>query len=228
MALYAIADLHLSFSSNKPMDIYGAAWKNHTERVKTAWLSKINEEDTIIIAGDISWGLRLEEAKADLDWIHQLPGKKVMVKGNHDPWWTSITKLNQLYDDMFFMQNTFYPYGDYAICGSRGWVCPGSSEFTAHDEKIYQRELLRVRASFEAAVKAGYEKFIGVLHYPPANEKKESSGFTEIFEAYRAEMAVYGHLHGERGRRPQLEEKDGVTYRLIACDRLGCDPMRLL
>ena len=228
MALYAIADLHLSFSSDKPMDIYGEAWKNHAERVKAAWLSKINQEDTIIIAGDISWGLRLKEAMADLDWIHRLPGKKVLVKGNHDPWWSSVTKLNCLYDDMFFLQNTFYPYEDYAICGSRGWVCPGSSEFSAHDEKIYQREILRVKASFEAAVKAGYEKFIGVLHFPPANEKKEDSGFTEIFESYRVETVVYGHLHGERGKYAQKEMRGRMAYHLISCDTLRCDPMRLL
>lgn len=210
------------------MDIYGESWKNHTERVKAAWLSKINQEDTVIIAGDISWGLRLKEAMADLDWVHQLPGKKVMVKGNHDPWWASVTKLNRLYDDMFFLQNSFYPYEDYAICGSRGWVCPGSSEFTAHDEKIYQREILRVKASFEAAVNAGYERFIGVLHFPPANEKKEDSGFTEIFEHYQAETVVYGHLHGERGKYPQSEVSGRVAYHLISCDALRCDPMRLL
>lgn len=228
MALYAIADLHLSFSSDKPMDIYGAAWKNHTERVKEAWQSKINQEDTVIIAGDISWGLRLSEAMADLEWIHQLPGKKVMVKGNHDPWWASVSKLNALFEDMFFLQNTFYPYEDYAICGSRGWVCPGSSEFGAHDEKIYQRELLRVRASFEAALKAGYQKYVGVLHYPPANEKKDDSGFTEIFEEYGAEKVVYGHLHGERGRYAVQESRGQVEYHLISCDYLGCDPIRLL
>lgn len=227
MALYAIADLHLSFTSNKPMDIYGSAWKNHTERVKEAWRSKINQEDTVIIAGDISWGLRLEDAMADLTWIHDLPGKKVLIKGNHDPWWASITKLNHLFDDMFFLQNTFYPYEDYAICGSRGWACPGSGEFTEHDEKIYQREILRIKASFEAAAKAGYEKFIGVMHYPPTNEKREASGFTEIFDYYDAEKVVFGHLHGEKRKNAQAGMRGKVKYYLISCDTLQCDPMRI-
>lgn len=228
MALYAIADLHLSFSSDKPMDIYGAAWKDHTERVKEAWLSNIRPDDTVIIAGDISWGLRLDEAMADLSWIHRLPGRKVLVKGNHDPWWTSIGKLNRLFDDMFFLQNTFYPYGEYAICGSRGWVCPGSSEFTTHDDKIYKREILRLKASFEAAVGAGYEKFIGVMHYPPMNEKKDSSGFTELFEYYDVHKVVYGHLHADSARYAPTGMRGRTEYFLAACDALGCQPLRML
>ena len=145
MALYGIADLHLSFTADKPMDIYGSAWENHTKRLEENWRRTISQEDTVIIAGDISWGLKLDEAIADLEWIHALPGFKVLFKGNHDPWWTSISRLNSLFDDMYFVQNSFYPYGDTAICGTRGWLCPGSSEFTAHDRKIYDREQLRYR-----------------------------------------------------------------------------------
>ena len=130
MALYGIADLHLSFTADKPMDIYGPAWENHTKRLEENWRGTISQEDTVIIAGDISWGLKLEEAMADLEWIHALPGFKVLFKGNHDPWWASISRLNSLFDDMYFVQNSFYPYGDTAICGTRGWLCPGSSEFT--------------------------------------------------------------------------------------------------
>ncbi len=228
MALYAIADLHLSFSANKPMDIYGPAWSNHAARVKEAWLSLVEPQDTVIIAGDISWGLRLEEAMADLAWIHELPGRKVLVKGNHDPWWASIGRLNALFEDMFFLQNSFFPFGEYAICGSRGWVCPGSSDFTRHDEKIYKRELLRMKASFEAAVKAGYEKFVGVMHYPPMNEKKEPSGFTEIFAYYDVHKAVYGHLHGDSARSAPRGLIGGTDYMLAACDALNCRPVRVL
>ncbi|MBR6701114.1 MAG: metallophosphoesterase [Firmicutes bacterium] len=116
MALYGIADLHLSFSTDKPMDIYGPAWENHTEVLKREWTELVKEEDTVIIAGDISWGLKLSEAMADLEWIDKLPGKKVLFKGNHDPWWSSVSKLNKISERMFFVQNTFYVYEDFAIC----------------------------------------------------------------------------------------------------------------
>lgn len=227
MSLFAIADLHLSFSSNKPMDIYGPAWIRHAERVREAWLDLIKEEDTVIIAGDISWGLKLESAKADLDWIHRLPGKKVLLKGNHDPWWSSVTKLNQLYEGMFFLQNTYYPYEDYAICGSRGWICPGSREFGEHDEKIYKREFSRLQNSFEAAKRDGYQKFIGIMHYPPVNEKKQESGFTEIFDQHAVEKVVYGHLHGERKGGLQEGMPGKTVYFLVACDALNCTPLKI-
>ena len=228
MALYGIADLHLSFTADKPMDIYGSAWENHTKRLEENWRRTISQEDTVIIAGDISWGLKLDEAIADLEWIHALPGFKVLFKGNHDPWWTSISRLNSLFDDMYFVQNSFYPYGDTAICGTRGWLCPGSSEFTAHDRKIYDREQLRLRASLDAARNAGYEKIIGALHYPPVNDKKEMSAFVEIFNEYGVEQAVYGHLHGETKESMPDMTFGCTTFSLIACDALKCMPQRIL
>lgn len=228
MALYGIADLHLSFTVDKPMDIYGPAWKDHTSRVEEHWRELVREEDTVIIAGDISWGLKLEEAMADLEWIHDLPGQKVLFKGNHDPWWTSISKLNNLFDDMFFVQNSFYPYGDLAICGTRGWLCPGSSDFKTHDEKIYAREQLRLRASLDAARAAGYEKIIGALHYPPTNDKLEMSAFVEIFNEYNVEQVVYGHLHGETKETAPDVKMGCTTFSLIACDALNCRPQLIL
>ena len=228
MALYGIADLHLSFTADKPMDIYGPAWENHTTRLEKNWREMVRKEDTVIIAGDISWGVKLEEAMADLQWLHELPGFKVMFKGNHDPWWSSITKLNTLFEDMFFVQNSFYPYGEYAICGSRGWLCPGSSDFKAHDEKIYAREQLRLRASLEAARNAGYEKIIGVLHYPPTNDKKEMSAFVEIFNEYEVRQAVYGHLYGETEETAPDLQFGCTNFSLVACDKLECRPLRLL
>ncbi len=158
MSIYAIADLHLSFSSEKPMDIYGGEWINHTAKVKAAWEEMISEDDTVILPGDSSWALRLSGAMADLAWISGLPGKKVFIKGNHDLWWNSAGKLNGLFENMFFLQNTFHEAEGYAVCGSRGWVCPGDDEFTEQDEKIYRRELGRLRLSLEAAAAAGYGK----------------------------------------------------------------------
>jgi len=158
MSIYAIADLHLSFSSEKPMDVYGGEWINHTAKVKAFWEKLISDDDTVIIIGDSSWALRLAEAMTDLTWISKLPGKKVFIKGNHDLWWNSVAKLNALFENMFFLQNSFYEAEGYAICGSRGWACPGDDDFTEQDEKIYRRELGRLRLSLESAAKAGYGK----------------------------------------------------------------------
>ncbi len=229
MSLFSIADLHLSLSSEKPMDIFGGWWINHTETLANHWQSMITEADTVIIPGDISWALKLEDAKADLDWINALPGKKILVKGNHDLWWTSIQKLTNLYEGIEFIQNTFAIYEDYALCGTRGWLCPGESGFDAHDEKIYRRELGRLKLSLESAKNRGFKKIIGMLHFPPTNEKLESSGFTELFQTYDVEKVVYGHLHGEEAYKYGITGNlGGVQYMLTSCDYLECKPLKLL
>ena len=142
MSIYAIGDLHLSFAPEveKPMDLFGKAWKDHAERLKRNWLEMIKPEDTVIIPGDISWGLRMSEAIPDLDWIDALPGKKLIFKGNHDLWWQSISKLNNMYDSIHFVQNTACEVEGYYICGSRGWIGPGHDDYKEADEKIYKRE----------------------------------------------------------------------------------------
>ena len=229
MSLFSIADLHLSTSQEKPMDIFGGWWINHTDTLLKNWVSKITDTDTVIIPGDISWALKLEEAKLDLDWLDALPGKKILVKGNHDLWWTSIQKLTNLYDRIDFIQNSCSLYQDYAICGTRGWLCPGESGFDSHDEKIYSRELGRLKLSLEAAKNRGIHKIIGILHFPPTNEKLEASGFTALFEQYQVEQVVYGHLHGEEAYKYGLQGvRGGVAYKLTSCDFLACEPLKLL
>ena len=229
MNIYAIADLHLSFNSDKPMDIYGGEWVNHVERVEQNWKTLVKEDDVVIIAGDISWALKREEASCDLSWIKNLPGKKVLIKGNHDLWWSSISKLNQFDENMFFMQNSYYTAGEYAICGSRGWICPGDTEFTAHDLKIYKRELGRLRTSLELARKDGMCKIIGAIHYPPSNDRQEDSGFTELFEEYGVELVLYGHLHGTESHRKGIQGiRNGVEYKLVSCDYLRCCPLKII
>ena len=228
MNVFAIADLHLSINAAKPMDIYGGQWTNHMERIERMWNALIGEDDVVVISGDISWSLKTEEAIDDLNWISALPGKKVLIKGNHDLWWNSVSKLNQLYDNLFFLQNTYYKAGDYTICGTRGWICPGDSEFTPHDDKIYRREVGRLRMSLEAARQAGETRIIGAIHYPPANENMEDSGFTALFEEYGAELVVYGHLHGADAHQKGIQGlRNGVKYRLVACDYLSCCPLQL-
>ena len=228
MALYTISDLHLGFNVEKPMDIFGVKWKDHCNKIKENWLSKIKEEDMVLIAGDISWSLKEEDSKYDLDWIDQLPGRKIISKGNHDYWWGSISKLNELYGNTKFLQNNFYMYEDYAICGTRGWICPGGDKYTAKDEKIYNREQIRLRLSLEAAKKQGFDKFIVMLHYPPTNEKFEESEFTKIIKEYKVEKVIYGHLHG-----PVLLGKllngyfENVEYILTSADYLDFNPKRI-
>ena len=229
MALYTISDLHLGFNVEKPMDIFGDKWKNHCQKIKENWLEKIKDDDMVLIAGDISWSLKEEDSKYDLDWIDELPGKKIISKGNHDYWWNSLSKLNALYENTKFLQNNFYVYEDYAICGTRGWICPGSDKFTAKDEKIYKREIIRLKLSLDAAKKQGFEKIIVMLHYPPTNEKFQKSDIVNIIEEYGVEKVIYGHLHG-----PVLQGKllngvwDGVEYMLTSADYIDFDPKRIL
>ncbi len=224
MSIYAIGDLHLSFGEgvDKSMDVFGQVWADHADKLRRNWTGLIEDDDTVVIAGDISWGLTRSEAMADLEWIHGLPGRKVLIKGNHDPWWTGIKRLNALYDDMYFLQNAAYEVEGLMIAGSRGWICPGSEGFDEHDEKIYRRELLRLEESLRRA--AGRET-IGFLHFPPANDRGEESGFTQLFEKYGVKEVYYGHLHGSEmfGRGIQGLYR-GVRYSLISLDYLDCRP----
>lgn len=231
MKIFAIADLHLSFDERvqKPMDIYGGHWLNHTDRLKENWEETITKEDIVLIPGDISWALKKEEALVDLEWIQELPGRKILTKGNHDLWWTGVGKLNKLYENMIFLQNDFYAAGDIAICGCRGWVCPGSDEFTLHDNKIYERELLRLEFSLSAAEKMGFKRIVGMMHYPPTNDRMQNSGFTELFSKYGVERVVYGHLHGKDGYKNGLKGvMNGVEYSLTSLDYLQCKPLQIL
>ena len=224
MALYAISDLHLAFNDDKPMDIFGEKWSRHDEKIKNNWIKKINKDDTILIAGDISWAMRAEDSMLDLQWIEDLPGKKIISKGNHDYWWGSITKLNSKFENTKFLQNNFYEYGEYAICGTRGWICPGTDRFNEKDKKIYLRELIRLRLSLDSAKKEGFNKFIVMLHYPPTNEKFEESGFVEMLKEYEVEKVIYGHLHGPSLSRVLNGMRDGIEYIMTSADFIDFNP----
>lgn len=229
MALYTISDLHLGFNVEKPMDIFGDKWRDHTEKIKNNWLKNITKDDMVLIAGDISWSLKEQDSKYDLDWINELPGKKIISKGNHDYWWGSISKLNKMYENTKFLQNNFYIYEDYAICGTRGWMCPGGDKYTSKDEKIYNRELIRLRLSLESAKKQGFEKIIVMLHYPPTNDRFDESGFTEIIKEFNVQKVIYGHLHGPVLLGNLLDGYvDDVEYILSSADYLNFNPKRIL
>ncbi len=228
MKIFAIGDLHLSLDERieKPMDIFGSRWVNHHVRVKEHWEELVSDEDVVLIPGDISWGLRENEAIADLEWINSLPGKKVLTKGNHDLWWTTVSRLNKLFGDMTFLQNKAIMVSDkVAICGSRGWICPGTDGFTEHDQKIYNREVLRLGMSLEEAKKMGAETIIAALHYPPTNDKMQGSGFTELLEQYGVKTCVYGHLHGKDAFKHGIRGiLNGVEYKLVSLDYLEGKP----
>jgi len=219
VALYAIGDLHLSLSVDKPMDIFGEAWVRHEEKIKESWLSLVTEDDTVLLPGDISWATSFDEAKVDLKWIDDLPGKKVLIRGNHDYWWTSLKKMKEAFPQMDFIQNNFYEYKSHMICGTRGWICPNRQNFDEHDEKIYKRELIRLKLSLDSAKKVSEKPLIVMTHYPPTNEKYEPSGFTEIYENYGVSTVIYGHLHTEVSFKCGLQGTvNGVTYRLVSSD----------
>ncbi len=242
MSIFAIADLHLSFApdSDKPMDVFGERWKNHPERIRENWCSLVSEEDTVVVAGDISWGLKLSDAVYDLDWVDDLPGHKVMLKGNHDLWWSGINRMNAMYDSITFLQNDAYRVTmedgkDVWICGSRGWLTPDDDDFNEADEKIYKREILRLRASLDFARSAAEDAeaaepadVIGFLHYPPSAKPGMFSGFMQAFEDYGVKEVYYGHIHGEEGCRAAVQgEYYGTEYRLISADYLNFRPVTI-
>lgn len=228
MALYAISDLHLDLNGEKPMDIFGEKWYQHHLKIKDNWIKKIKDEDTVLIGGDISWSMNIERGMMDLEWIHSLPGKKIIIKGNHDYWWGSINKLNSLYEDMNFIQNNFFSYKDYGICGTRGWTCPGGENFTSHDLKIYKREIIRLKLSLDKALDSGFKKLICVIHYPPTNDKFENTELIELFKEYKVEKVIYGHLHGPSLNKLYEGEKEGIEYIVTSSDYINFDPVRVL
>jgi predicted phosphohydrolase len=229
MSIYAIADLHLSLSGEKPMDIYGGEWVDHVKKTEMNWRRAVGETDTVLIAGDSSWALKQKDAEIDLRWIAALPGKKVLIRGNHDLWWHSVSRLNALDPSLYFLQNTHYEAEGIAVCGSRGWVCPGDGNFKAEDEKIHARELRRLEMSLASARDAGFGQTIVMLHFPPTNDKKEHSGFVELIRAYGVSRVVYGHLHGaDTFGRSLRGYHYGAEYNLVSLDYLSCAPLKIV
>lgn len=231
MSLFVISDLHLSFfpGADKPMDVFGPRWVDHAQRLARNWRQLIGQEDTVILPGDTSWALKLEDAKYDLDWVAALPGQKILLKGNHDLWWNGITKMNAMYDNIHFLQNDYVFTEGCCICGSRGWLTPDSDDFTQDDEKIYRRELLRLESSLKAARKDHPDDpIIGMLHYPPVSDIRRFSGFQQLFEDHGVKDVYYGHVHGEDAFRTAIQgEHHGICYHLVSLDYLQCIPLRI-
>lgn len=222
MAIFAIADLHLPGGDVKPMDVFGAHWANHFERISQDWRERVKKEDLVLLPGDLSWAMQLADARQDLFSLGELPGRKVILRGNHDYWWSGIGKVRAaLPEGMWAVQNDCVAFDDAVVCGTRGWLLPTASA-TENDLKIYQRELLRLEMTLtEAARRAEGRRILCMMHYPPLLEAYQDTGFTQLAERFGVRDVLYGHLHGAGIRTAFRGEKGGVRYHLVSCDSLG-------
>jgi len=214
MRLFAIGDLHLSGTpAKKPMDVFGPRWTNHWQRIQEDWRSRVSDDDTVLIAGDTSWAMHLKEAQEDLDEIRALPGKKIIIRGNHDYWWESAGKLNRLDNE----NNMYYLYG------THGWISPGDIHYRSpQDDKPYRRELLRVERTLQEAEKLGCRHTVLLLHYPPVCDLTKPSGFTELLEKYKVPLCVFGHLHGMQPNTMFPRIFNGTLLHLVSADYRDC------
>jgi predicted phosphohydrolase len=227
--VYAIGDPHLSLSvPNKAMDVFGARWKDHAERIREAWQDTVDDGDLVLVPGDVSWAMYLSDAKADLAFLGALRGTKLLLRGNHDYWWQSVTQVRAaLPQGMYALQNDVFRFGGLAVCGTRGWTVPESARFKeSADRKLYERELLRLDLSLKALPEG--VRAIGMLHFPPFSENGEPSAFAHKFAAAGVTDVVYGHLHGAAHRYLFNGEKDGVVYHAVPADYLDFIPKKIL
>ena len=228
MALYAIGDLHLCLGAPKPMDIFGGNWTGYMDKLK-AGMSVITEADTTILLGDLSWALSLEESAADFAWINDIPGRKIILKGNHDYWWSTAAKFNKFceehgFSNLYLLNNNCYEYDDWAICGTRGWFFE-EERSGAHDEKVFKRELCRLEASLKAA---GEKHKMVFLHYPPRYKGYECREILDLLENYGVRRCFYGHLHGGSHKLAMEGLWDGVEFRLVSADYLNFEPYKVI
>ena len=220
MAVWAISDLHLP-ARQKPMDIFGPQWTNHFERIRADWVERVQAQDVVLLPGDLSWAMHLEEAQEDLDRIGELPGTKILLRGNHDYWWSSIGRVRRaLPEGCYAIQNDSLFMDGLLFAGSRGWQIPAEPEGDSDDARIYRRERQRLEMSLASArARSADAPLIALMHYPPRTEAAE--GFADLLARYGASVAVYGHLHGAGLAGALRGEVDGIDYHQVSCDGLG-------
>lgn len=221
MKIFAISDLHLSVNNPKPMDVFGPVWEGYLDKIFSDWKEKVGEEDIVLLAGDFSWAMKLEDAISDFELINDLAGKKIIIRGNHDYWWKSISAVRAILPfNTYAIQNDAIRFDGVVICGTRGWqVVENGTERTSEDKKVFDREVLRLEMTLSAGQKLMQQgdKLVCMTHYPPMNFSKEDSPFSKLFEKYNVDKVVYGHLHGYKN--PVLNfQKNGVEYYLTSCD----------
>ena len=228
MALYAIGDLHLPGGDLKPMDIFGAQWTDHFQKISSDWRARVTDEDIVLLPGDLSWAMTLDAAGADLNAIGALPGRKVILRGNHDYWWSAIGRVRQaLPQGMWAVQNDAVTIDGATVCGTRGWTIP-DADTKPEDRKIFERELLRLDMTLRhGRALAGDGRLICMMHYPPLMRGDADTPFTRIIEAYAPSDVVYGHLHGAALNGAFRGEKAGIRYHQVSCDGLGFQLYRL-
>lgn len=218
MKIFAISDLHLSVNNPKPMDIFGPAWDDYVENVFADWKEKVSDEDVVLMAGDFSWAMKLEEAVEDFNLLKDLPGKKIIIRGNHDFWWSSISAVRKILPKNFFaIQNDAIKIENSIFCGTRGWILPDEN-FSVENKKIFDREVLRLEMTLKKAqsLRENNENVYCMLHYPPMYYKKDSL-FSQLLEKYNVSKVIYGHLHAKKN--PELfYVKNGIEYFLTSCD----------
>lgn len=228
MSLYAIGDLHLCLGAPKPMDVFGGAWVGYMEKLREG-MSVLTPEDTTVLMGDLSWALSLEDSKADFEWINALPGRKIILKGNHDYWWSTAAKFQKFcqvngFEKLELLNNNCFEYEEYAICGTRGWYYE-ENRSGQHDEKVFKRELIRLETSLKAA---GDKPKLVFLHYPPRSKGYECPEILALLQKYEVRRCFYGHLHGPSHKLATEGQWDGIDYRLLASDYIGFKPCRVL
>ena len=228
MALHVIGDLHLSLGSDKPMDVFGGPWVGYVDKLKEG-IGKISAEDTTVLLGDLSWALGLESAYDDFAWINQIPGRKIIVKGNHDYWWSTASKFYAFcgkngFSEQYILNNNFYEYDGWAICGTRGWFFE-EERSGEHDEKVFKRELMRLETSLKAA---GELSKIVFLHYPPIYKGYRCDEILQLLKQYDVRQCFYGHLHGASHGLALEGLQDGIDFKLVAADRLNFVPYTVI
>ena len=230
MSIFVIGDLHLSFNSEKPMNIFGDKWQNYEEKLKNNWIETVKPEDTVVIPGDFSWCTYLEDTSEDFQYLEKLPGKKILLKGNHDYWWTTITSMRKYIKEMDFrtidfLQNNAYFQDDYIIVGTRGWNIND-----IENQKIISREIGRLELSILNGIKKyGKDKrIIAFMHYPPIIKEKRNSGFLDIMRKYNVEKCFYGHLHGKSHQDAVEGNIEGIEMKLVSADYINFIPVKCL
>ena len=228
MALYTIGDLHLSLAKDKPMDVFGSEWKNHTEKLRENFAA-LQAEDLTVLCGDLSWGMGLEETLPDFLFVDALPGKKILLKGDHDFWWTTAAKTRRFFaehgiETIDVLNNNFFTYGDFALCGTRGWFYEEETG-GEHDKKIMRREIMRLETSLKAA---GDREKLVFLHYPPLYQNYRCEEILALLKEHDVRLCCYGHIHGKGCRSAFTGWHDGTEYKLVSADAVNFSPVKLL
>ncbi len=240
MRIFSIGDVHLSFvkpvdtehwdsvEASKPMDVFSEVWREHYRKLFYNWVDLVSDKDIVLLTGDISWAMRLGEARHDLDFLGLLPGTIVCIQGNHDYWWQSVSKVRAaLPPNMRVIQNDHFSIGSLAICGTRGWYCPGAEVFRQEDLKVYRRELARMENSLKSA-SPETQDIIVMTHFMPTNDRHEKNEFIEMFQRYGVSAVIYSHLHGESTRLRLPDFAWGINFYLTSADYLNFTPAVIL